>query len=273
MAIYRSVYTSFWQDAFIVELSPDEKYFYLYLMTNPKTNICGIYEFSIPIAVLETGFKKEKIEQLLKKFQEDYHKVLYSPTTNEIAIFNWSKYNESKSPSIKTAIDSGLSKVKNKSLIDYIHSVDTVSTECLHNPPYTVTVPVTVNSIVSLKDKEEKPSNIDYKQIADYWNEKMANTKIPKVRLPLTDLRIKHIKARVEQNGLETVYEMVDKVSNSNFLKGLDTNWVASFSFCFESPENFSKIIEGNYDNKEKPTKNGNALKDETVKKYGGTYL
>ncbi|TKI91171.1 replication protein, partial [Bacillus wiedmannii] len=38
MAVYRPVHVSFWQDSFVLDLTPEEKYFYLYLMTNSKTS-------------------------------------------------------------------------------------------------------------------------------------------------------------------------------------------------------------------------------------------
>ncbi|MDX1806780.1 MAG: DNA replication protein DnaD, partial [Paenisporosarcina sp.] len=44
MSKYRSVQVSFWQDAFVLDLTPEEKYFYIYLMTNSKANQIGIYE-------------------------------------------------------------------------------------------------------------------------------------------------------------------------------------------------------------------------------------
>ncbi|WP_267909764.1 hypothetical protein [Staphylococcus haemolyticus] len=39
MAKYRHVQTSFWSDARVSEeMTPEDKYFYLYLMTNEHTN-------------------------------------------------------------------------------------------------------------------------------------------------------------------------------------------------------------------------------------------
>lgn len=46
MAIYRKIHISFWQDPFVLKLTPEEKYFYIYLMTNSKTNQLGCYEIS-----------------------------------------------------------------------------------------------------------------------------------------------------------------------------------------------------------------------------------
>ena len=47
MAIYRNVRLSFWTDNKVIdEFTPEDKYFYLYLLTNPQTNLCGCYETS-----------------------------------------------------------------------------------------------------------------------------------------------------------------------------------------------------------------------------------
>ena len=44
MAVYRHIHINYWQDGFVLDLTPEEKYFYIYLMTNSKTSQCGIYE-------------------------------------------------------------------------------------------------------------------------------------------------------------------------------------------------------------------------------------
>ena len=44
MAVYRHIHIDYWQDGFVLDLTPEEKYFYIYLMTNSKTSQCGIYE-------------------------------------------------------------------------------------------------------------------------------------------------------------------------------------------------------------------------------------
>ncbi len=78
--IYRQVYTSFWQDGFIMALPPNEKYFYLYLITNSKTTLYGIYELPVKLMEFETGYTYDEIENLLKKF-ESYGKIKYSRET------------------------------------------------------------------------------------------------------------------------------------------------------------------------------------------------
>ena len=70
MAVFRKLNTSFWQDPLVLDLTPEEKYFYLYLMTNTKTNQCGIYEIPKKVMEMETGYNSETIDKLIKRFVE-----------------------------------------------------------------------------------------------------------------------------------------------------------------------------------------------------------
>ena len=54
MAVYRHIHINYWQDGFVLDLTPEEKYFYIYLMTNSKTSQCGIYELHRRIIETET---------------------------------------------------------------------------------------------------------------------------------------------------------------------------------------------------------------------------
>lgn len=165
MATYRQVYTSFWQDPFVITLTPEEKYFYLYLITNTKTTICGIYELSMKIAEIETGYNRETVEKLLNKFEHDYQKVVYSSKTNEICIVNWFKYNVNKSPKVKLAIESSFNKVKNKDLIRYLYGIDTVSFATVY-----VTVSDSDNELSLNKEEEIKKEVIHEDIFKQYVN-------------------------------------------------------------------------------------------------------
>ena len=66
MAIYRNVQTSFWTDVKIADdFNPEDRYFYLYLFTNPHTNLCGCYEVSVRILL------QRAIEEL-RAFEKRY---------------------------------------------------------------------------------------------------------------------------------------------------------------------------------------------------------
>ncbi|ENK0837862.1 DnaD domain protein [Clostridium botulinum] len=120
MAKYRQLYTEFWNDSFVLELDPEEKYFYTYLLTNPNTSQCGIYELPKKIIEMQTGYKEETVDKLLKKF-EGYKKIIYSEETKEIIILNWAKYNEPNNINAIKCVSKELKKIKNKNFIDELY--------------------------------------------------------------------------------------------------------------------------------------------------------
>lgn len=124
MAAYRKISVSFWNDSFVQSLTPEGKYFYLYLMTNTRTTQCGIYEITISQMCFETGYNQETVGKLLGQFERS-GKIKYSKNTNEIALKNWPKYNDSDSPKVKACVEKEVKLVKNKVLIQYLYSTDT----------------------------------------------------------------------------------------------------------------------------------------------------
>lgn len=126
MAVFRKIHTSFWSDAFVQDLTPEQKYFFLYLLTNEKTSQCGIYEISKRQISYDTGYNMDTVSKLLEYFIK-VRKVRYSTETNEIAIKNWSKYNNSQSPKVQVFVKQQLNGIKDKDLIQYIYSTDTDS--------------------------------------------------------------------------------------------------------------------------------------------------
>ena len=116
MAKYRQLYTEFWSDSFVLELTPEEKYFYLYLISNCKTTQCGIYEISKRIIETETGYNRETVEKLIKRFC-DYKKILYCEDTKELMIINWIKYNTPNNVNAIKCVHRELSKVKHKEFL------------------------------------------------------------------------------------------------------------------------------------------------------------
>ena len=70
MATQRYVSTSFWDDEWIQTLDPSEKLLYLYLMTNPLTNIAGVYKLTDRRIGFDTGFNLDTIRHIFAKFQK-----------------------------------------------------------------------------------------------------------------------------------------------------------------------------------------------------------
>jgi len=76
MAKQRYINTRFWIDGYIEACSIDEKLVFLYLITNPKTDICGIYELPLSHVIAETGVTRERVLEIFEKFQKD-DRILY----------------------------------------------------------------------------------------------------------------------------------------------------------------------------------------------------
>ena len=89
MATRRYIATSFWDDQWIQNLSPQEKLLYLYLLTNPLTNISGIYKISLKRICFDIGFDLNTVKNHLRLF-EDEQKAFF--IGEYIAIPAWPKY-------------------------------------------------------------------------------------------------------------------------------------------------------------------------------------
>ena len=93
MGVKRIVDTGFWTDPDVVDLySCEDKYFLLYLLTNPHTKQCGIYSLPKKFMAFETGYSKEVVEVLIDRFSKKYKKIVYNDGTQEIAVLNSLKY-------------------------------------------------------------------------------------------------------------------------------------------------------------------------------------
>ena len=115
MEKHRNVYLSFWQDARVMdEFTPEDRYFYLYLLTNPHTNLCGCYEISVRQMANETGYETVRVESLLDKFSHDYNLIQYDQKTRELLVENWHKYNWTDCK-IKSALRKEIQNVKTES--------------------------------------------------------------------------------------------------------------------------------------------------------------
>ena len=202
MAKYIQIHTTFWNDPLILDLTPEQKYFYLYLLTNPNVKQCGIYEISIRQMTYHTGYNRETIEKLLDMFVE-LNKIVISKETNEIALVNFLKYNYSASPTVRKCIEKDLKNVKNKDLLQsmmiaqYLYPNDTVCTEYGDNNNNKN------NNKKNNKNKNLIPSteisfrnyviNLDHKKhhkdFCDYWCEKNGEGQMRYQLSPTFDIK------------------------------------------------------------------------------------
>lgn len=121
MGAFSKIERGFWQDNFVLELTPEEKYFYLYLLTNERVNALGCYELRMKIAVLETGYNAESMKKYLDKFTS-VGKILFDEETQEILIVNWHKYNWTKKTGTINSILKDFKVVKSKIFKEVLES-------------------------------------------------------------------------------------------------------------------------------------------------------
>jgi len=96
----RSVNTKFWDDPFIENLNPSEKLLFLYLLTNPLSNLLGVYEITIKRICYDTSLTNETVSKGLKRFENE-KKAFYFQ--NYIILPNWLK-NQRLNSNMKIAV-------------------------------------------------------------------------------------------------------------------------------------------------------------------------
>lgn len=167
MAIFRNIHLSFWTDPKVTDdFTPEDKYFFLYVMTNPHTNLLGCYEISKKQMSDETGYTKDTIEKLLDRMENIHGVLYYSDKTKELYIVNWCKYNWSGSDKQFKAISEQLKNVKNE---DYKNRLlDTLSIRYAY--PMDTTDTDTDTDTVSDADSVPDPDIEIIKRVIDYLN-------------------------------------------------------------------------------------------------------
>ena len=113
VAKQRIVNTKFWDDSYIAGLSPIEKLLFLYLITNPLTNISGVYELPIKRAAFDVGLSIDEVEMIFRKLEAD-GKI--ARLNGWIGIKNFVKH-QTLNPKIKAGIAGELKRAP-KELVD-----------------------------------------------------------------------------------------------------------------------------------------------------------
>lgn len=171
MAIFRNIQMSFWTDPKIADdFLPEDKLFYLYLLTNPHTNLCGCYEVSMKQMSDETGYTRERVEKIIKRLEEIHKVIIYSKETREVLLINWHKYNWTTSEKLRVPLGREIQSVKNTEfkafLLDLFNGIDTVSIPYPYPMDTTVAVTDTITDTDTVSD-----SNNYSKKITVYYPE------------------------------------------------------------------------------------------------------
>lgn len=100
-------------------------------------------------------------------------------------------------------------------------------------------------------DKEEdKNKKIEWNKILVFWNDLPSPIKSVKA---ITDRRKDKIKARVNSLNLTTddIIQAINNIKMSKFLQGQNSRqWIIDFDWLFKDDNRFSKVLEGQYNDK-----------------------
>lgn len=101
MSISRQINTYFWDDPWVQRIDPAQRYLYLYLLTNPLTNIAGVYEISDERIVRDTKLEVAELVAIMGTFRAE-GKVYR--LKDWVILRNWPKH-QSQSPKVLRGIE------------------------------------------------------------------------------------------------------------------------------------------------------------------------
>lgn len=236
MTIFRCVSPNFWSDPKVDDdFTPEDKYFYLYLLTNPHTTLSGCYELGKRQASRELGYNEETVDRLIYRMETVHNVIRYDKATKEILLLNWHKYNWSKSPKCLKGVEYSLQNIKSDAFrkyctdtlsIQYRYSIDTTVSVSV-SVTGTVTEPITETVIYPNRDslnnsKEKVPaSDADLAQIIQRYEE-VAGSFPRSVLEKLQGWR--------EVFGTEMILLAIDRAAEANkrswaYINGILANW------------------------------------------------
>lgn len=97
---------------------------------------------------------------------------------------------------------------------------------------------------------ETQSVSLDIKEIAEAWNELQSLGIKPISKMAASSARYRKLSARIREHGKDKVLAAIEQIKVSNFLQGLnDRGWAITFDW-FVMPNNFVKVLDGNYSNR-----------------------
>ena len=183
MAKFRKVYTAFWDDTYIERLSPEDRYFYLFLLTNPLCTECGIYSISLKKICFYTGYHEDAVNVIIKRFQ-DAGKIKVNNETNEIAIYKKLKYLDRLGKPVIDCLISEVKKVKDINLLHFIKEVSENQSiiDIFNNELTYRTRIVELNVTISRQEEEEEEEKEEEEEEnSASWDEKFLTMIVPEM--------------------------------------------------------------------------------------------
>lgn len=232
MAKNRMINTSFWDDAYIMELDPIEKLLFLYFLTCPLTDLCGAYQITLKRIAFDTGIDRDMVLKILDRF-EAAGKMYYRD--GWLIIKNFSKH-QASNPNVDKGIARSLSACP-----DWVKETLTKGFESLSKggapepklePELRLELEQDIHPVISPEPDPDpavgeeplppgepptarKPDPVV--EVFDYWVVKMGKNRAAK----LTSDRRQKVKARLREGyTVEQIKQAIDGCSVDPFYMG-----------------------------------------------------
>jgi len=132
MAEFRTIHTHIWEDEWFIEQSSDGKILFMYLFTNYRASVAGIYLLPFRCIPFETGLSRKAVEKLLGEFAKA-GKVYYEDGV--IWVRNMRHYQDTGSSRLLPRIAKDIDAIPDcniKRAYCKAYGIDTVSTPYAH---------------------------------------------------------------------------------------------------------------------------------------------
>ncbi|QEZ68017.1 DNA replication protein DnaD [Paraclostridium bifermentans] len=222
MALYRQIFIEFWKDPKVTEeMSAEDRYTLLYLLTNPHTTQIGIYQITKRQIAFDLGYSTESVGAIIERFEKLLGLIRYNPETRELAIKNWGKYNLKRGGKpVLDCIRKELEKVKDRTLIEYVADSipnETIKELFLRN--------VHVTSTISGQEEEQEQE----KEQEEEEEQQQEKEEVKKVLTEVVDEISKYFLLEDED---------VKKVANTYLATGKEINFlIEKLKLVSETPD------------------------------------
>ena len=212
MAKGRIVSTSFWDDSKVVDdFTPEDKYIYLYCMTNPHTNLCGCYEVSIKQIANDTGYNEDTIKRLLMRMDREHNVIRYSSITKELLVLNWFRYNWSTSEKLNKPLLSEIRGIKDDGFRSYLagrynerETVTELYEYCEAPPAQNIPVPAADSESQPRRRRAAPPEQKVRHKRGEYGWVKLTDEEFERLRHELGDEELQRCIAYIDESAQAT---------------------------------------------------------------------
>ena len=219
-----------------MSLSSSAQALYLHLSMNADDDgFCN----QVSVSMFKAHASVQDLQALLEK------RYIYQFENGVIVIKHWRMANAlRKDRYTPTAFQEELAKLDIKDNGSYT----------LKNDNSDVWLPDGCQMVATGKDRIDKDrldkNNISSSlhSVVDAWNSLSEYGIKPISKLTSGTKRYDSLVARLNQYGLDDVLKAIENIKHSDFLQGKTSDWFIKFDW-FVKPNNFPKVLEGNYNN------------------------